>query len=99
MTLAVSGRLVMNDVAVMLDAAVEGIGIANLISSYTERHVAAGRLVQLLADWTTPLPDLTLYYPDRKRVPPKLRALIDYLRATTLTASGVLLHEAPTGGL
>lgn len=93
MTLSVSGRLVMNDTAVMLDAAEDGIGIANLISSYTERHVADGRLVQLLADWTTPLPDLMLYYPDRKRVPPKLRALIDFLRAqdaaTTLGSEGV----------
>ncbi|MGJ7613075.1 MULTISPECIES: LysR family transcriptional regulator [unclassified Variovorax] len=90
MTLAVSGRLVMNDVALMLEAAVDGLGIANLIGSFTERPVADGRLVQLLADWTTPLPDLTLYYPDRKRVPPKLRALIDHLRATTLPAPGVL---------
>ncbi|MDM0032026.1 LysR family transcriptional regulator [Variovorax sp. J22P271] len=83
MTLAVSGRLVMNDVALMLDAAVDGIGIANLIGSFTERHIVEGRLVQLLADWTTPLPDLALYYPDRKRVPPKLRVLIDWLRSTT----------------
>ncbi len=94
----------MNDVAVMLDAAVDGIGIANLISSYTERHVADGRLVQLLADWTTPLPDLTLYYPDRKRVPPKLRALIDFLRvanepATTPMPPGVLLQGSRGAGL
>jgi DNA-binding transcriptional LysR family regulator len=99
MTLAVSGRLVMNDVAVMLDAAVDGIGIANLIGSFTERHIADGRLVQLLADWTTPLPDLTLYHPDRKRVPPKLRALIDWLRPTTLPASGVLVPGERAGGL
>jgi len=105
MTLAVTGRLVMNDVAVMLDAAVDGIGIANLISSYTERHIADGRLVQLLADWTTPLPDLVLYYPDRKRVPPKLRALIDFLHrahglgSTTLPPAGVLLHGRKSAGL
>lgn len=99
MTLAVSGRLVMNDVALMLEAAVDGLGIANLIGSFTERQVADGRLVQLLADWTTPLPDLTLYYPDRKRVPPKLRALIGHLRATTLPAPGVLLQGGQAGGL
>lgn len=100
MTLAVTGRLVMNDVAVMLDAAVDGIGIANLISSYSERHIADGRLVHLLADWTTPLPDLTLYYPDRKRVPPKLRALIDFLHGkTTLPSGSVLLQGGKPAGL
>jgi len=83
----------------MLDAAVDGIGIANLISSYTERHIADGRLVQLLADWSTPLLDLTLYYPDRRRVPPKLRALIGHLRATTLATTGVLLQDRHGSGL
>jgi DNA-binding transcriptional LysR family regulator len=84
----------------MLDAAVDGIGIANLISSYADRHIADGRLVHLLADWTTPLPDLTLYYPDRKRVPPKLRALIDFLHGTTtLPSGGVLLQDGKPAGL
>jgi len=81
MTLPVTGRLVLNDVAMMLEATIDGIGIANLISGYAERAIEDGRLVRLLADWTPPLPDLTLYYPDRRRVPSKLRALIDFLRA------------------
>ncbi|MFP3557587.1 hypothetical protein SB861_43945 [Paraburkholderia sp. SIMBA_049] len=36
--------------------------------------------MRLLADWSPPLPGFTLYYADRRRVPPKLRALIDFLR-------------------
>jgi DNA-binding transcriptional LysR family regulator len=80
MTLPVTGRLVLNDVSAMLDAAIDGIGVANLISGYSERAIEDGRLVRLLADWSPPLPELTLYYPDPRRVPPKLRALIDFLR-------------------
>lgn len=78
--LPLTGRLVLNDVAVMLDAAIDGIGVANLISAYTERAIEDGRLMRLLPEWCPPLPDLTLYYPDRRRVPPKLRVLIDFLR-------------------
>lgn len=80
MVLPVTGRLVLNDAAVMLDAAIDGIGVANLVSGYAERAIEDGRLLRLLADWSPPLPEMTLYYPDRKRVPPKLRALIDFLR-------------------
>jgi DNA-binding transcriptional LysR family regulator len=34
----------------------------------------------LLADCSPPLSGLTLYYSDRHRVPPKLRAFIDFLQ-------------------
>ncbi len=78
--LAVSGRLVLNDSAALVQAALDGLGIAYMINGYIERFLDEGRLVRLLADWSPPLAGLTLYYADRSRVPRKLRALIDFLR-------------------
>jgi DNA-binding transcriptional LysR family regulator len=78
--LAVSGRVILNDSAALVQAALDGLGIAYMINGYIERFVENGRLVRLLADWSPTLPGLTLYYPDRRRVPSKLRALIDFLR-------------------
>jgi DNA-binding transcriptional LysR family regulator len=80
MELAVSGRLVLNDSAALVQAALDGLGIAYMINGYIERFIDEGRLVRLLADWSPPLAGLTLYYADRRRVPRKLRALIDFLR-------------------
>ena len=80
-TLAVSGRLVLDDASALLAAALDGLGVANLIDRLAQPAIDDGRLVRLFADWHPPLPTLTLYYPDRRRVPPKLRALIDCLRA------------------
>jgi DNA-binding transcriptional LysR family regulator len=57
------------------------LGIAYMINGYIEQFLADGRLVRLLSDWSPSLAGFTLYYPDRKRVPRKLRALIDFLRA------------------
>ncbi len=51
-----------------------------MINGYLERFLESGRLVRILADWSPRLEGLHLYYPDRKRVPAKLRALIDFLR-------------------
>ncbi len=46
-------------------------------------HVAAGRLVPVLADWCWTAPGYYLYYPSRRQTPPALAALIDALRAAT----------------
>jgi DNA-binding transcriptional LysR family regulator len=56
-----------------------------MINGYIERFLNDGRLVRLLADWSPPLAGFTLYYPDRQRVPRKLRALIDFLKAERRT--------------
>jgi len=87
--LAVDGRLVLNDSAALVRAALDGIGVAYMINGYIEPLIAQGLLVRLLAEWSPVLPGLTLYYPDRRRVPAKLRALIDFLRAELPAASAV----------
>jgi len=81
MELAVGKRLILNDSAALVQAALDGIGITYMINGYIERFLDEGRLVRLLADWSPPLAGLMLYYADRRRVPLKLRALIDFLRA------------------
>jgi DNA-binding transcriptional LysR family regulator len=85
MTLA--GRLTVNDSAVLVQAALDGIGIAYMINGYIERLIEEGRLVRVLADWSPPQPGFTLYYPDRRRVSARLRALIDFLRAERVPAA------------
>jgi DNA-binding transcriptional LysR family regulator len=73
--------LVVDDIAAIVQAAVDGIGAAYITSGYVEGLIESGRLVRVLHDWTRSLPGLTLYYPSRRGVTPKLRALIDFLRA------------------
>jgi DNA-binding transcriptional LysR family regulator len=52
-----------------------------MINGYIERFLQSGELVRVLADWSPRFDDLHLYYPDRRRVPAKLRAFIDFLRS------------------
>ena len=78
--LSVSGRLIVNGSAALVQAALDGIGVIYMVNGYVERFVEQRRFVRLLSDWSPPLPGFTLYYADRRRVPPKLRALIDFLR-------------------
>jgi len=81
-TLAVDvpGALILDESGLMLQAALTGVGLAYLAEGAVAEHLASGRLVQALDDWTPPFAGLCLYYPGRRHVPAKLRALIDLIR-------------------
>ncbi|WP_277222892.1 LysR family transcriptional regulator [Pseudomonas indica] len=87
--LQVKGRMIVNDSEILVRTALDGLGIAYMINGYLEHLMAQGRLIRLLPDWSPALPALHLYYPDRRRVPGKLRALIDFLRNEREKASEV----------
>jgi DNA-binding transcriptional LysR family regulator len=42
--------------------------------------VADGRLVPVLADWSPQWAGFFLYYPSRRQLPLKLRALVEFLK-------------------
>ena len=83
LTIRVEGPLVFNDSDLTLAAALDGQGVALLFWDQVAGHVAAGRLVPVLADWCWTAPGYYLYYPSRRQTPPALAALIDALRAAT----------------
>jgi DNA-binding transcriptional LysR family regulator len=76
----VSGPLTFNEPDLMLQAAIDGLGIAYIWEHEAASHIAGGRLVRLLEDWTPAFPGFFLYYPSRKQVSPVLAAFIAILR-------------------
>ena len=76
----VEGQLVFNSTALILDAALSGFGLAYLPEEQVRAHLAAGRLVRVLADWCPPFPGYHLYYPSRRQTTPAFALLVDALR-------------------
>lgn len=76
----VEGRLVFNDVGMLLEAASGGFGLACLLEDYAAAHLANGRLVRVLEDWCPPFPGYHLYYPSRRQISPAFAVVIDALR-------------------
>ena len=76
----VEGQLVFNASPPMLDAALAGFGLAYLPEDDVAEHVAAGRLVRVLAEWCPPYPGYHLYYPSRRQPTPAFTLLVDALR-------------------
>lgn len=79
---AVKGRLVVNDTGLMIRAAVEGVGLACVLSEQVRPQMARGELVRVLERFCTPFPGLYLYYPSRAQLSTKLRLFIDFLMAS-----------------
>jgi len=77
----VDGRITVNDFALATRAAVDGLGIAYLLTAQAEPYLRSGQLVRVLEDWSPSFEGLVLYYPGHRQVPAALRALIDMLRA------------------
>ena len=78
--LAVSGPLVVNDFPTMLGAALGDVGLAQLPEPIAARHVAEGRLEEVLAVHASKSPGVFLYHSGRRQVLPKLRAFIEHVR-------------------
>lgn len=77
---AVDGPVVTNHADIGIAAALNGLGIAyHFERDGVAEHLAQGRLVQILADWSISRPGLFLYYPNRQHRPAPLGAFIDCL--------------------
>lgn len=63
-----------------LRVAAEGAGFYLTFEDYARPHIEAGRLVEVLADWSQSFPGPLLYYPSRRHMPAALRAFIDFAR-------------------
>jgi DNA-binding transcriptional LysR family regulator len=77
---AVTGRLTVNNEALAVRAALDGVGVLYSASGYIAADVAAGRLVPLLEDWQPSPAQIFLYYPSRRQVPAPLQAFIQFVR-------------------
>lgn len=83
----VSGQLTFNNSYAMIDAAVNGYGIAYVPNDIVERHLASGELVQVLDDWSPFFDGYFLYYPSRRQNLPAFKVVIDALRHRGKTKS------------
>ncbi len=79
----VAGSLiVINDPELVINAALQGVGIAYLYEEYVAPMVADGRLVSLLDKSVLPITEgFFLFYPSQRQNSAVLRALIEFLRS------------------
>ena len=77
---SVHGSLTVNSMDLMVRAVLDGIGLGYTIESYVESHIAMGRLVPVLTDWSPEHHSYYLYYAGRRQLPVPLKVFIAFLR-------------------
>ena len=80
----VPGPLTFNDPSLMLDCALDGLGVAYLLEQDVAPHIERGALVRLLEGWTTSFPGFFLYYPSRQHLRPVFTAFLGLVRRPML---------------
>jgi len=78
---AVSPQITTNDMLLMIRTALTGGGITFALEETFRPYISRGELVPLLQEFSLPFPGFYLYFPSRNNQPPKLRALVEYVRA------------------
>jgi DNA-binding transcriptional LysR family regulator len=76
----VEGQLVFNGIFQVLNAAVDGFGLAHVPEDIALPHIASGRLERVLEDWCPAWTGYHLYYPSRRQSSPAFNLVIEALR-------------------
>ena len=79
-SVAVGDEITTTDMALMIRLAVAGAGITFGMEESFRTHIERGDLVPLLDAYCPRFPGFYMYYPSRRNLAPKLRALVDHLR-------------------
>src|SRR5690606_4611895 len=77
----VEPQLTTNDLSLMIRAALAGAGLTFAPDACFRPWLERGELVPLLRDYLPPFPGFYLYFPARRHTPPRLRALVDHVKA------------------
>ena len=76
----VEGQFTFNATGQMLNAALEGSGLAYLPESMAQPHLLRGRLRRVLEDWCLPYSGYHLFYPSRRQSSAAFALVVDALR-------------------
>lgn len=79
----VSGQTVFNNTFLMLQAALDGLGLAYVPYDLVEQHIAAGTLVPVLEGWWPSFPGYHLYFPNRRQKSSALAMVINALKMSS----------------
>lgn len=82
---AVEPQITTNDLYLMIRTALAGGGITFALEETFRPYIERGELITALHEYLPAFPGFFLYFPNRRNMAPKLRALLDHVRTHRLT--------------
>jgi len=74
--------LIVDDAELVMQGALQGLGLAFLAEHDAEPYFAEGKLLRVLQEWCQAYPGFFMYYPSRRQQTAALTALVNVLRVT-----------------
>jgi DNA-binding transcriptional LysR family regulator len=78
-TIELPPRATLNDPEMLCNAAIAGLGVAQVPMPHSLRHLQSGALVRVLPEWYTEAGVISLYFAAKKLMPAKTRAFVDFI--------------------
>lgn len=75
-----NGPLLSNSIIHVMNGALDGIGLACVPEHMARPHIEAGRLIEVLADWSPLFEGFHLYYPNRRNTSSAFAAFVEAVR-------------------
>lgn len=79
-TVKIEGQLVFNSIVHVLNAAVDGVGLAYVPEQLAAPYLVNGKLKQILSEWCPYFQGFHLYYPNRRQASPAFSAFVEAVR-------------------
>jgi LysR family transcriptional regulator for bpeEF and oprC len=73
------GVIALNDSNAYVHAGLAGLGVIQMTDYLLDQHVASGRMVQLLADWTSEPVPVHIVYPQNRHLSAKVRVFVEWV--------------------
>ncbi|MHA6316633.1 LysR family transcriptional regulator [Altererythrobacter sp. CAU 1778] len=77
---AVPSSFVTNDIDIMRDAALRGLGVCCLLMEQAAAHLRSGDLVEILSGWAPALPPCHIYFPSKRQPTAAFQAFLKAMR-------------------
>jgi LysR family transcriptional regulator, regulator for bpeEF and oprC len=73
------GVIALNDSNSYIEAGLAGLGVVQMTDYLLMEHVRSGRMVQLLADWTSEQLPVHIVYPQNRHLSAKVRVFVEWV--------------------
>ena len=80
----IQSKVVSNNGMALLEMTKAGLGISNSPSFFVKEALASGELVEILSEYKQKTLDIYVVYPNRRHLPAKVRAFIEFLASLGL---------------
>jgi len=86
-------NMLVNNSDVLISCGLAGLGMLHALRTALEPHIQSGKLIEVLAEYATVTKPVSVLYPDRRYLSPKVRVFTDWFSALFAKQQALLISS------